>query len=272
MTRMTDAIPTFVINLARATQRRATLEPRLQELGITATWVEALDVLEATEEEIYAGFARTGPWGPLRPGDVACCQSHKRAWQTFVDSGAPIGLILEDDVVLSDHLTDWVADAAWWPQGVGIVKIERWNSRTMKIVIGTPEAHVHGCDLCPLISRHPGAAAYFVSRAAAQRLLQIDPQTTPMDALLFAPLTHALPREIKVLQSKPALAYQREDAVEQMPSSSRPALPRDQKRKQELSRGWRELVSGLKSLPALCIGRAELLRLPLAPDLEDPVP
>lgn len=138
----------------------------------------------------------------------------------------------------------------------------------MKIVLGQAVANAHGSDLCPLISRHPGAAAYFLTRETAKKLLAIDPQTTPMDGLLFAPLTKALPRDITVLQASPALAYQQDDGAEQMPASGRPKLPTGQKIRQELRRGWLELTSGLAALPKLFLGRATLRRLPLVSDLE----
>ena len=265
---MTQSIPIYVVNLARASQRRADLSARLEEIGLNAQFPPALDAQEVSDAELHDGFKKWGPWGAIPLGDIACSQSHRRLWQLFLDSGAEHALILEDDVKISDALAQFCSNSDWWPTDVDIVKVERWKSNRMKVVLGLATASHNEVDLHPLLSRHPGAAAYFLNRRAAEHLLAVRPQTVAVDHLLFNRLTLTLPKGLRVVQANPVLATQRNDGVEQMPPSIRPEVPSGKLWQQRISRGLRELVFDFGSLLMVCVGRAKILRLDLSPGLE----
>lgn len=266
--------PILVVSLATATARRAALSERLSALGLEARFVDAIDARTAPPEAYRDAVAEEGPWGWVPPGDAACTASHRVAWARLLDTGAPAGLILEDDVLLADAVAEVVADLAWWPEGCGIVKLERWASPRLVVALGRARPGPAGTALHPLLSRHPGAAAYLIARDTARALLSVRPVRMVQDAWLFNPLVSDVPRRHGVLQAVPCLAAQRprRHDGEQMDRALRRGIPLSSRRRQRLRRGVAELRGAARVLPRLATGAARLVRLPLAPVPSDPVP
>ena len=77
---MTQAIPVYIVNLARRPERLARLGGQLDGLGIRWQRIDALDALEAGKAELDAVIAADGPLGRLGDADRACTISHMRAW------------------------------------------------------------------------------------------------------------------------------------------------------------------------------------------------
>src|SRR5882757_102341 len=99
---MIRAIPVYIVNLARRPDRLERLGGRLDALGIAWQRVEALDAQQASEAELDAVISATGPLGRLGNADRACTVSHMRAWSALLATDAPFGLVLEDDIYLTD--------------------------------------------------------------------------------------------------------------------------------------------------------------------------
>ena len=98
-------LPIWMINLDRATARRAKMEAQFEAMGLTVTRVPAIDgKAEAARLAPMAdmpGFAKLMGRPPLS-AELGCYLSHLEVWQRLVDSGAEVGLVLEDDVVFHD--------------------------------------------------------------------------------------------------------------------------------------------------------------------------
>ena len=86
----------LVINLARAPERWASMARQAAERGL------AIERLEAVDGHDPAALAASSaaPDSGLRPGEIACFESHRAAWRRIADGDAPFGLVLEDDVFL----------------------------------------------------------------------------------------------------------------------------------------------------------------------------
>jgi GR25 family glycosyltransferase involved in LPS biosynthesis len=102
------AVEAFVIHLGRATQRRPQVEKLLTELHLPAGIVDAVDGNALSREEIAAVYRRKlhRPRYPfdLRPTEIGCFLSHRKAWQAILDRELDAGLIVEDDVAVDGAL------------------------------------------------------------------------------------------------------------------------------------------------------------------------
>ena len=57
------------------------------------------------------------------------------------------------------------------PEGAGLVKLETYQQRGLKVLLGREVARLAGRGLHPLLSRHTGGGAYAMTPAAARRAL-----------------------------------------------------------------------------------------------------
>ncbi|PZO79696.1 MAG: glycosyl transferase [Mesorhizobium amorphae] len=93
----------YVIHLARAEGRRAHAETLAGNLPLPGELLEAVDARRMTKAEEAAYRPRLlRPSYPfaLRPTEIACFHSHRKAWRRIAESGDAGGLILEDDVAV----------------------------------------------------------------------------------------------------------------------------------------------------------------------------
>jgi len=206
----------FLINLNRRHDRLSAMTAQLARLGLAATRIPAIDADDVSAAWLAQFFHASGPLGAIPKGDQCCSLSHRRAWAAFLSSGAPYATVLEDDVVLGNNAalllrrTDWIA-------GVALVKLEHFGPQGQRVLVGDPTDIGGGHSIAPILSRHTGAAAYVISRAAAIRLLAIDRWDVPVDHLMFNPNVSPLARELKPFQLLPAIARQRADASDIKP-------------------------------------------------------
>lgn len=188
------------INLDRVPQRRAFMEAQLAAAGIAATRISAVDRaapgftprggLGRVREDVFIEMNHDGR--PYVAGEEACLQSHVLALTRFLDSGAPFGLILEDDAELAPGfrglLDEIVAQADLWD----LVKLEgnRRRGRRPALVVAplTPPYR-----LVASMNQAAGAAALLFSRRAAETVRdRIAAAFEPYDNFIAAPGNHGL--------------------------------------------------------------------------------
>ncbi len=114
MTARLGTLPhTYVINLRRRTDRRhritAPLPPELPTT-FTSDWSGPFDGRKLSASRLARDGYRTFPWRldspnpwwsrPLKYGEIGCTLSHLWCWQSIVQRGQPLAVILEDDAVL----------------------------------------------------------------------------------------------------------------------------------------------------------------------------
>lgn len=152
----------FVLNLARATQRRALMESRLAELGLEGEILPAIEGAHIPPAELPAG---TEPG--LSPGEIGCYLSHVRFWQTVVERKLPHAMILEDDVILDPQLMEVADEIAALDLPCEAVRLS-----SIQPVRGLPVAALSGGRRLILPNKNPsGTQGYLVSLAGARRLL-----------------------------------------------------------------------------------------------------
>jgi glycosyl transferase family 25 len=195
----------YLINLARRPDRLATMAAQAERLGLDLARIEAVD---AWITEPDARFDIDGPLGEIPRGDQCCTLSHVKAWEMFVASGEAYAAVLEDDVVLSPGAGFVLKDSDWIPAGIGLLKLEHYGPMSQSVLLSDFRDVGGGFQVARMHSRHTGAAAYILSRAAAQMLLAVTRFNLPVDHLLFNPNNSPLFPALSPWQLLPAVARQ----------------------------------------------------------------
>jgi glycosyl transferase family 25 len=254
----------YLINLARRPDRLALMAAQAEKLGLRLTRLDALDAKEADPARIDRWFQAGGPLGEIPKGDKCCSLSHRMAWEKLVASGAPYAAVLEDDVVLTEGAAFALGGDAWIPHGLDLIKLEHYGPPGQSVLLSDFREAGHGFRLGRMRSRHTGAAAYILSRRAAELLLAIPRFDLPVDHLLFNPNNSPVFARLQPWQLLPVVARQQDFVGERSDIEGwRVGL-----RKFDLTYARRELIRfgyDLKLLPEqlalLLSGRAKFTRV-----------
>jgi len=198
----------ILINLARRPDRLAAMTQKAAALGLSLDRLEALDAGLMQPPGDF--FDDKGPLGEIPRGDKFCTLSHAKAWEHFVARGEDYAAVLEDDVVLTPSAGRFLKDSNWIPAGAALIKLEQYGPPGQSVLLSDFKTVVEGFQIARMHSRHTGAAAYILSRAAAQRLLAVRRFALPVDHLLFNPNNSPLFAELSPWQLLPAVARQQD--------------------------------------------------------------
>jgi glycosyl transferase, family 25 len=164
-------IKVYAINLDRSRERWDSITRQAGELdldvirvpGIDGSLVQADSRIDCDDPAFRRNNGRT-----MLPGEYGCYRSHLQALQTFISSGEPIGIIVEDDVELTRDMPARVAAAFEAVSAADVIKL--FNHRVvgfrlfgMSSLGDEVGRATHG----PMGS----AACYAVSRSGAIKLL-----------------------------------------------------------------------------------------------------
>ena len=202
------AMRLYLINLDRRPDRLAAMTAQAQGLGLALTRIAAVDGGATDPADLDRWFAPSGPLGEIPRGDKACFLSHRRAWQAFLATGDAHAVILEDDVRLSPTAPALLVSDAWVPADAGLVKLEHYGPQGQRVLLTDFRKVGEDFRLARMLSRHTGAAAYLIGRAAAQLLLEQTRFDLPVDHLMFNPNNSKLFARLAPWQLLPAIARQ----------------------------------------------------------------
>lgn len=192
-----DSMKAYVISMTSATERRRFQQTQLTRLSIDYEICDAVTVKTISSNEIAK---LRGNWErPMSNVEVACYLSHYRLWQRVFDEDKP-ALILEDDAILSDGITAFIAELADTP--FNHISLE--TRRRKKLLGKEPVAQVGSVQLHRLYQDRTGAAAYLLSPMGARKLLARHKEFGA--ALADAQICRAY--ELESYQTVPALAVQ----------------------------------------------------------------
>ena len=189
-------IPVYVINLDHCRDRWKLISENLDRIGLKATRISAIDKAQLQD---HPATRRLGV------GHVACLQSHCKAMAALLDTDAPAALILEDDAELGHTVPDIIRDIDWWPDGHGVVKLDRRSFHAERTWLGRPVGQTpDGRVLRPLRRAHVRACGYLIDRFTAEEVVGIwADQFVPIDTLLFHLIDSPLARDARPLQAVP---------------------------------------------------------------------
>jgi len=188
--------PIFVINLAASADRRAACQDQLTQVGLTPTFVTAVDGRKMSDAEIAAivdepGRLRRAP-KPLSKAEVGCYLSHMAVLERIVAEGLPQALVMEDDLMAGEELAA-VLDAL-------AVKILP-PYEMIKLGISEPQVKpftpVLPLTAASTLVRHHNVVnsnlAYLITREGAERFLSYGrPIRYPVDVAMNRSWRHGL--------------------------------------------------------------------------------
>jgi glycosyl transferase, family 25 len=198
----------YLINLERRPDRLAAMHKEAE--GLSLTRVDALDAASADAGTVDRWFADSGPLGEIPRGDKCCLLSHRQAWDLFLASGDAHAVFLEDDVRLSQVAGALLVSDGWIPADAAVVKLEHYGPPGQRVLLDDIRAIGEDFKLGRMLSRHTGAAAYILSRGAAQALLAQTRFDLPVDHLLFNPNNSKLFAALSPWQLVPPIARQQQ--------------------------------------------------------------
>jgi glycosyl transferase family 25 len=160
----------YVINLDRDAERMASIRANLGALGLPFERLPAVMGKDVPDWEKLVDLPAYGWCNRLdtpRAGEVGCYLSHLKAMETFLRTGAPWCVILEDDVEVLPACAEVLRSLAekddW-----DLVKL--FNFHSGMPVTKRPLSGGH--RLVAHLTRTTSSAAYVVNRRAAETLLK----------------------------------------------------------------------------------------------------
>jgi len=181
-----------VINLDRDTDRLERLSRRLKEFQLPWSRLRAIDgrTIDPDDERIVRYPPVTRWHSPLTAGEAACFLSHIAALERLVAADHEYGLVLEDDAVPLDGVSEVIAaaiekDICGESPPWEVLRLERTDRRRARAVVGNLPCGRRLVDY----SRQPsGTTAYLINRRGAQLLLAATPPVDrPVDIFLSYP-------------------------------------------------------------------------------------
>lgn len=184
-----QSLPIVVINLERATHRRAAVCEMMDRLGLEFEFSGGIDGAELTPVQLsdvyspFRAFLRLGRH--LHVNEVGCTLSHVDVWRRMVRENIPELLVLEDDAVLGDAVPRLIATRhEWMPRDARVVYLAHDMAAPFDLVPIRSEG-VDGLSVCTFRAPVMRCAAYIIRLPAAVSLLaHSSPVTTPPDDLL----------------------------------------------------------------------------------------
>lgn len=170
----------WLINLDRADARRAAMQPRLAALGLDyrpfsavdgrARWNELAPSVDIDAFERNAGRK-------VIPGEIGCYHSHLGVWRAFLETGAPVALVLEDDVVFHDDFLEALDAALRVRNHWDFLKLNKIRAKQP-----VRQGRVGRWSLNAYLGPATGFGAYLITSDLAGRLLpDMLPITRPID-------------------------------------------------------------------------------------------
>jgi len=170
----------WCINLDRATSRWEQMQPRLAALDLPVERFSAIDgradpgrITAALDESAF----RRNMGRPALAAEVGCYLSHLAVWQRFLDSGKPVALVMEDDVVFHDDFLP-ALDAA-------LAAVARWDMLKLNRIrakLPVRQGKAGKWNLNAYLGPATGFGAYLITRDLASRLLpRMLPVRMPVD-------------------------------------------------------------------------------------------
>jgi glycosyl transferase, family 25 len=163
------AVPTFLINLDRSTDRLANAQAEFARAGMDFERFAAIDGSNLPDDyKPYFCDVSGMVVSRLRPGEIGCYASHIGVWKRIVELDLPAALVCEDDAVLADDLAQALDELLMvLPSGWDMVHLGQPPERAFKPLIPL----MNGRALIRHSRVPPSTAAYLISREGAAKML-----------------------------------------------------------------------------------------------------
>lgn len=175
----------YLINLDSDTERLEWMRNQFDGHGLSWARVSGVDLRGRVGQEAIAQWAHL-PRARLAPAEIGCMMSHAKCWQKIIESGAELGCVFEDDVVLSSALGQLLNEDSWIPRSLGIVRLET-NNQICSISRRILSSRA-GIDIKATFDNWQGTAGYVVTAQKARELLDgLEANGLPVDMYMNDP-------------------------------------------------------------------------------------
>ncbi len=173
-------LKTYVINLEKSTVRRQYMENLLAPYSfLNVEFVKAIDGRLLSEEERQSRFdvprSQKLYGRSLNAGEIGCALSHRSVYDRIVDGSDPYALVLEDDISILRDLNTLDLKA---------VDSVLNHPQPRVLMLSGDYSYYQKKSIVRLYSA-VGAYAYILNKAAAQRILSINPPCSVADDWMF---------------------------------------------------------------------------------------
>lgn len=188
--------PIFVINLKTSPDRRKACADQLARVGLTPTFVDAVDGRRMSDAQIAAvvdekGRLKRAP-KPLSKAEVGCYLSHWSVLERIVGAGLPQALVMEDDLLAGETLPAVlaaIAEQALPPYDMIKLGISEPQTKAFTPIMPLTDA-------ATLVRHHNvvnSNLAYVITRAGAERFMAYGrPIRYPVDVAMNRSWRHGL--------------------------------------------------------------------------------
>lgn len=164
-----DDLGIWMINLPRATARRARMDAQLSEMGLGYIPFDGVDGKARKDELVKLmdlpaferNLGRKVLWG-----GIGCYNSHLGVWRDFLASGHKVALIMEDDVIFHEDFLEAVDLALANDHAWDMLKLNKIRAK-MPICQGRLGKYRVNAYLGPAT----GTGAYLIHRETVEKLL-----------------------------------------------------------------------------------------------------
>jgi glycosyl transferase family 25 len=191
-------IGTWLINLPRATERRARMEAQLSAMGLDYVLFDGVDGRAREAELLRTVDVRAFERNMGRRiliGGIGCYNSHLGVWRAFLASGKPVALVLEDDVVFHDDFLDAVDIALRAAAHWDFLKLNRIRAK-----LPIPQGRIGPYTLNAYLGPATGTGAYLINRRTAERLL---PRMLPVTRAIDHEINRFFRHDFRLLGLEP---------------------------------------------------------------------
>lgn len=224
--------PIFVISLADSTARRDSISKHLRHLGLDFTFVEAVDgrsgLSPAMEELVDRDEARARLGRDMTDAEIACALSHTLVYKRMLNEKLESAVILEDDMVPTEDFLALLLSGRLQQSRQQLILLYYNLAQALKWSF---RPCISGYSLFKFAALPSSAAAYYLDRSAAKRLLEAAyPVVFVADWPLFVPLklrtSGVYPSVMNHSLSPSTLAPEREEMLQEVsaPPSSRDTI------------------------------------------------
>jgi glycosyl transferase family 25 len=138
--------------------------------------------LHTQRDPSFSGLGRSR----LGAAEIGCLLSHANAWRLIAQAQSTHGLVLEDDIHVSDDFGDLIRSMSLDPKEFCVHKLETFRANVT--LLRRPAYTACNRKAHRLETNHGGAGAYILSRQTASHLLKyIDLFEEAIDIELFEP-------------------------------------------------------------------------------------
>ena len=173
-------LKTYIINLEKSVVRRQYMQELLQGYEfLDIEFLKAIDgrLLTQEERESRFNYARCKAlYGrTLNAGEVGCALSHRAAYKAIAEGGAPYALVFEDDISIQRDLS-----------GLDLEAIDSLlNVDKPRVLMLSGDYSFYKKKPIVRLYSAVGAYAYILNKAAARRILAIEPPCSVADDWMF---------------------------------------------------------------------------------------